>query len=142
NRRKQRAVVAQLQPVEDMQPLGRASKGAPGAHIDALVEVERNARAVFVANASPAELCGEDPGVVDDQDVARIQEFEQVGDIPVEGRLAGTNNEQAGTVARFSGMERDAVFGEVEIEFGNTHAGSAALAGVADDRPEATADDL
>jgi hypothetical protein len=48
-----------------------------------------------------------------------LQNAQQVGHVAVEQWLAGTDDEHAGRIAGLGGMERDALFGQVEVEFGN-----------------------
>ncbi len=117
----ERPVVAQLQPVEDLQPLGGTGEGAPGAGIDALVQVERHRGAVLAPDARALQFGGENAGVVDHQHVARLQDVQQVGNVAVKQRFAWANDQHASAVPRFGGVERYPIFRQLEIELGNEH---------------------
>ena len=108
--------IAQFQPVEQGQTLGRAGKGAPGLSIDALMQVERDTGAILAANAGAAQFGGQHAGVVDHQHIACFQKPEQVRNMPVGQAMGRVDNEEARAIARFGRMQRNPVIGKIEVE--------------------------
>ena len=121
---------AELDAIEQVELLARFGEGPPGIGIDPLVEVERDLRAgIAVAVPRSAQLRRQDPRVVDDENVAGLEQVDQVGDMPVGQRAVMGHDQHARAVARLGWMERDPVGWQLEIEGVDVHGG--VLAGVA-----------
>jgi hypothetical protein len=119
--RGERAVIAQLHFIEQLQALGGASESPPRMRIHTAVEVEGDLRAVVAAEAQALELGRQHAGIVDDEHIAGLQDLDEIGDVAVDQRLAWTDNEHACSVPRTHRVQRNAVGREVEVEFRNEH---------------------
>jgi hypothetical protein len=75
------------------------------------------------AGAGGVEARGENPGVVEDEEVAGVEELWEVGEEVVgEGAGAAVEGEHAAGATDLGRVLRDEVLGEVVVEVGNKHA--------------------
>jgi len=74
------------------------------------------------AGAGGEEACGEDAGVVEDEEIAGVQEgWEVREEIVVEGAGCAVEDEHTASAAEVWWSLRDEVFGEVEVEVSDAH---------------------
>ena len=76
-----------------------------------------------VAMARSAQLRRQDPRVVDHEDVAGLEQIDEIGDMLVLERPVMRHDQHARAVPRLGRMERDAVVGQLEVEGVNFHGG-------------------
>ena len=77
------------------------------------------------AGAGGEEARGEDAGVVEDEEVAGLEELREVGEVVGlrRRRSARSSAEHAAGAADRGRVLRDEVFGEIEMEVGDEHGG-------------------
>ena len=109
---------AEIDPVAVAQPLGVADEGAPGARPLALVQGRADPRL-----AAPAlELGGDDPGVVEHQQVAGAQQAPAGRATTMIGERRRADLQQPRAIARACGPQRDPVGRQLEVEKVDAHA--------------------
>ena len=68
---------------------------------------------------APVKACGEDAGIIHDQDISGPQECGEIPEFPVtEGTCTAVEDQEAGTVAAMGGLLGDACCWKVIIEIG------------------------
>ena len=112
---------AEHQLVADLHPLGVPEEGLPAPEVDALVQ--RRADLRLAIGTATFELGGDDAGVVEDEDVAGVQQAGQIAHAPVLiGRICPPHHQHPRRIARAHGAQRDPLLRQVEIEQVNLHA--------------------
>ena len=113
--------LAEADALADLELLGRAHERPPAAVVDALDQRRLDGRDRLAADPHAVEPRRDDPGVVDDERVAGLEEIRQVGDARVGQRAVRADDQHPGAVARRGGRERDALGRQVEIEGVDAH---------------------
>ena len=112
-----REVRSEIDMVARAQPPGALGIAAP--HTTAEVPRQRDLDRRLPA---PADETGRDHlGVVEHQEIARPQQFGQIGDMPVGQLAGGRDHQQPGAVARLGRAVGDQVARQVETEIGKLH---------------------
>jgi hypothetical protein len=108
-----------------LRPAARLGEALPRRGVVRLFHEEELGPAPL--RVEPEEAGGDDAGVVDDEEVARLEEARQVGDAPVRERARGAieRHEPRGAAGR--GALGDRPRGKVEVEVGDVHGGIVAV---------------
>ena len=113
--------MAEADAVADRQPLGRPHEGFPAVGADAHVQRRVDLRRRVAAPAHAAQLRRNDLGVVEDQQIAGLEQRRQVADDPVLERRPWLDDQQPRRIARLGRAQRDPVFRQLEIEKVDAH---------------------
>ncbi len=109
-------IVAEVDAVAGLQPLGVADECLPAAQVDTLVQRRADGRAVAVARAGAFQSRRNDAGVVEHQHIARLQQVGQVGNAAVFRAIGAVQHQHPCGIARHDGAQRDAFGRQLEIE--------------------------
>ena len=107
--------------VADLHSLGRPQERPPLVGRDAHVQRCVDLREPVFATPKAGQLRRDHLGVVEDQRVARSQQRRQVGDDAILQCIARSHDKHPRRIARLRRPQRDALFGQVEIEKVDAH---------------------
>ena len=107
--------------VADRQPLGRTDESLPAVRCRSHVQRRVDLRDGVATPAQAAQLRGNDPGVVEHQQIAGVEQRWQIADDPVRQRSAWLDDQHSRCIARLGWTQRDPVVGQIEIEEVDAH---------------------
>ena len=113
------SLAAETHHVSDCEALRRLHQGKPARTVESLRERRRDRGfIVAAADAAAMQVCRKDLGIVDDKSIARPQQIRQIAYDAVFALTlnARAHNQEARGISRRCRPQRDAIFGQFEIE--------------------------
>ncbi len=114
------AIVAEPNVVADSEPLGWPRESAPAALVDALVQIERDARFGFATSPLALQRSAYHTGVVENERVTGPEKVWKIADDAI-FEPTRAHHQQLRPIARRYRLKRDTAVGQLEVEQVGAH---------------------